>query len=169
MSCKKPNPWIILLINTFLTAAAFMIIDFIWYGLLSPGPDPYSKMLGEKIGYTFLLALPFAHLYNKASRMWRPQSNESFVYKGHAGPDPCKATWPKIANGLYFSMLLSLVVIVVMVMGSLFLITLYQDILLGIRGDFAVDSPDAGVLAFKFITTSVVLELGGKTEDDPDR
>jgi hypothetical protein len=147
-----------------------MLIDVLYYGLISPGPDPYSKMLGSKILYTLILAIPFGHLYNKVSRTWRPNTDkEAFLYNGKvvAPTDLCKSSWPKIANGLVFSLLTSLVIIMSLALGAFFLSVLYISVLHGIRGDFPVPLADATILAGKLAASGIVLEWKGRTESDP--
>jgi hypothetical protein len=169
MPCKKPSPLAILLINTLIVGIVFMVIDFLWYGLISPGPDPYMMDIGNKILFTVILSIGFAHMYNKVSRMWRPGSDESFVYKQYAAANACAANWPKIANGLYFAFLTSIVMIMVVALSSFFMVTIYLFIFHGVRGDLELSGQDAAVTTGKFLIAAAGLELSGKTESDPDR
>jgi hypothetical protein len=94
---------------------------------------------------------------------------EAFLYKKSlsGAKVDCKASWPKIANGIVFSLLTSTVILMAMAVGALMMSVLYIFVLHGIRGDLAL--ADSGVLVGQTVLAGVTLELAGKTEDDPDR
>jgi hypothetical protein len=170
MYCKKPSPLLILLLNTIIVAAVFMIIDYLYYGLIAPGPDPYGSDLLEKFIYTVLFSLFFAHLYNRSSRIWRPNSDEAFLFKNKvvADTDLCKPSFAKISNGMVFSLLVCAVIIMAMELATLVISTVYLYVLHGARG-IPADSTDSAVFVGKVLISGVALEYTGKTEGDPDR
>ena len=174
MYCPKPKPIIILLGNTFIVLIVFLLIDFLYYGLLKPRPAPYTTDFVHQIIYTFFFAMAFAHVYNKASRIWRPNSNEAFFYDGRLVPDTdlCKASFSKILNGIIFSLLVSAVIILAMMLSTFIMAQVYIFILHGIRGDLSQipgGAEGTGVLITQVLASSVALESKGRTEDDPDR
>jgi len=171
MYCNKPSPILILLWNTLIVAVIFMLLDFLYYGLISPGPDPYTTGLVEKIIFTILFSLAFAHLYNKASRIWRPNSDEAFLFKQKVVPaaDLCKISFPKVLNGVVFSLLVSAVIIMAMALSTLILSTLFLYVFQGIRGELLGGTEGAVVLVTEIVISGIALEWEGRTEDDPDR
>ena len=171
MYCKKPSPVIILLRNTVIVFVVFMLVDYIYYGLISPGDVPYSTDIGNKIIFTVLFAVFYAHLYNKTSRIWRPNSDEAFLFKKTvvSEADLCKLSLPKILNGVVFSLLISGLIIFAMHFLTFIFSTIFIDILHGIRGELPGGSKDVAIIISKVVISGVVLEAQGKTDDDPDR
>jgi len=171
MYCKKPSPVIILLRNTVIVFVVFMIVDYIYYGLISPGNVPYSTDLGNKVMFTVLFAVFYAHLYNKTSRIWRPNSDEAFLFKKTVvnEADLCKLSLPKILNGIVFSLLVSGIILFAMQFLTFIFSAFYIHILHGIRGELPGGTGAAGIIVSKILISGMVLEAQGKTEDDPDR
>ena len=170
MYCKKPSPVLILLINTLIVFIMFMLIDYIYYGLLFPGPDPYTVDLSGKIIYTVLFAVVYAHLYNKCSRIWRPNSKEAFLHNNKVVPDTqlCDLSTSKILNSIAFSLLTSGVILLAMFLCTYVVTTVYIYVLQGFHG-VPEDSGDSLLFVSKVVAAGVVMESHGKTEDDPDR
>ncbi|MEO5906027.1 MAG: hypothetical protein ABIQ11_04840 [Saprospiraceae bacterium] len=168
MYCPKPHPLVILLRNTLIVFLVFMTLDFIFYGLLLKGPMPYHTDLVEKLFYTFLFAVLYGHLYNKASYIWRPNGKEGFIHDGKRVPDTelCDTSGLKVLNGLIFSLLVSGIIITVMLLSKFVISNVYIYLLDGIRG-FPEDSGSTGVLVTKVIVSGVAMEYQGRTEDDP--
>ncbi len=171
MYCKPWNPILTLLWNTLIVTAVFMALDYIYYGLISPGPDPYDKDLLNKIIFTILFALVFSHLYNKSSRMWRPNNNgDAFLFKQKvvASTDLCKISISKLANGIVFSLLISAVILLAMWLATFVASTIYVYLLDGIRS-LPANAGDTGTIAGKVVIAGVALECIGKTDSDPVR
>ncbi len=166
MYCNKLSPILILLWNTVIVAVICVLLDFLYLGLISPGPNPYKTDLLNQIIFTLLFSLVFAHLYNRASRLWRPNSDEAFLYKKKVVPeaDLCKMSFAKVLNGVVFSLLVSAVIIVSMELSKMLLSVFFLDVLQGIRGDL-----ETAVPVVKTVVVGIALEWSGKTEDDPDR
>jgi hypothetical protein len=160
----------VLLVNTLIVTVAFLLVDYVWHGLISPGPNPYKQDILEKLIWTIVLAAAYAHLYNKASRLWRPNSDDAFLFKNRVvdPADLCKISWPKVANGLVFSVLFSVVVILAMTLGALTLSAVYVYVLHGIHGDPPLNT-DSAVILTQTVVASISLEWKGRTSDDPDR
>lgn len=174
MYCKKPAPFIILMGNTLIVLVVFMVIDFLYFGVIKPGQDPYTQDIVQKIIYSLFFSLVFAYLYNKASRMWRPNTDEAFFYDGRvvADADLCKNSSTKMLNGIVFSLLVCTVVILAMMLSTFIFTNLYIYLLHGIRGDISQvtgGTEGACVLAGKMAFSAMALESTGRTEDDPDR
>lgn len=195
MACKKGNFFVILGINTLIVFIVFMLLDWVLNGLVFKGPNPYITSVNDylwKSLFTLVLSAGYAHLYNKASRIWRPvpkyvftpefnaagfQSEglifgEAFVYKealrNMPETDNCKATWPKIANGLIFCGLTCLVIFSAIALLDVMISSIYIYFLHGIRG--ALPPPElheAGVMTAEAAAATLALEWKGRTEDDP--
>lgn len=169
MYCKKPNLIVILLQNTVIVAIVFLAVDYLYYGLINPGPDPYSFDVGNKLLHTIILALAFGHIYNKASYVWQPNSGRAFLFNNVIVPeaDYCKASVYKIINGIIFSLLVSAVVIMAMSLMNVIVSSIYVFLLDGIRGELPPPNNSA-LLTGQIVLSGAALEVGGKTEDDPD-
>lgn len=168
MYCKKPNPLVILLQNTLIVAVVFIAIDYLYYSLIHPGSDSFSLGLNADLLHTLILALAFGHIYNKASHSWQPNSGRAFLFNNIVVEDKdyCKASIYKIINGIVFSLLVSVVVILAITLMNVIVSTLYIYILEGIRGTLP-PPPDSALLAGKLVISGASLEMGGKTEGDP--
>lgn len=168
MYCPKPHPLVVLLRNTLIVFVVFMVVDFIFYGLLVPRPMPYQTDLLEKLFYTFLFAVLYGHLYDKASYIWRPNSKLAFVHPGKYVPDTelCKTSGSKILNGIVFGLIISGIIIVVMLLSKFVISNIYIYLLDGIRG-IPGDTGDSAILVTKVVAASTALESNGRTEDDP--
>ena len=162
---------IILLRNTVIVFVVFMLVDFVCYGLTPSNDVPYSTYLGNKIILTVIFAIFYAHLYNKTSRIWRPNTNEAFLFKNRVvnEADLCKLSLPKILNGVLFSLLVCGLIIFAMQFLTFIFSTIYIHIFQGIRGELPGGTGDAAIIMGKVVTSGIVLEWQGKTEDDPDR
>jgi len=175
MYCKKHNPILVLLWNTVIVAVVFMAIDYVYYVFIAPQVNPYHADLTGKIIHTILFALPFAYLYDRTSRMWRPNFNNNDNKDGFINSpnvvleaDLCKVSLLKIINGIIFSLLISAVVIMAMFLAKYVAANVFIYLLDGIRG-VPEDSGDTVVLVTKIVVSSVALECTGKTESDPPR
>ncbi len=167
MACSKPKPFVCFLINFAIVLVVCLLVDFLVYGLIFPGVNPYQQDLVSKLLFTLVLSIVFAHAYNKASVMWAPASKLKFVYQKHvANPaDECKATWPKMLNGMIFSALLSILIIMCILLSGLFISFVYLYVFQGTHGDLPTrDMTDIGG---KLLAAGMALEIAGKTEDDP--
>ena len=167
MPCPKPKPIVRFLTNFAIVLGVCLVVDFIVYGLVFKGSNPYFTDIVTKVVYTVILAAAYAHIYNKASLSWAPASKVKFVYQKLTSleADDCKATWPKLLNGMIFSVMASLVVLTCIVVSGLFISFIYLYVLHGACGD--VDAGTAAGIGAKLITSGLVLEVAGKTEDDP--
>ena len=170
MYCKKPNKIVILLWNTIIVTIVFMLMDYLFYGIISPGPNPYKTDLTEKLIYTVLFSVVFSHLYNKTSRIWRPNSDEAFLFKHKVvdQADLCRISVPKLLNGMVFSLIVSAIIIMAMELGTLVMSTIFLYVFQGIRG-IPEDSADTAVFVGQVVISGISLECIGKTEGDPDR
>ena len=169
--CKETHPFIVLLWNTLLVAVVFMLIDYLYYGLISPQQDPYSKDLLNKIIFTVLFSLFFAHLYNKTSRLWRPNNKgDAFLFKQKAVADAnlCEISIPKLLNGVVFSLLVSAIILMAMWLATFVLSSLFLYVLQGIRG-LPLNTGSDAVLVTEVVIAGITLECIGKTESDPIR
>ncbi len=171
MYCKPWNPILALLWNTLIVAVVFMLLDYLFYGLISPDPVPYSTGLVHKDIFTILFSLFFALLYDKSSRLWRPNNGgDAFLFKLKVvqSTDLCKISLPKLLNGIAFSILVSAVILLAMWLATFVASTIYVYLLDGIRA-LPDSGSDSGVLATKVVIAGVALECIGKTESDPVR
>jgi hypothetical protein len=165
MDCPKPNTLGSFLRNTVIVLIVFVLVDYLYYGLLNPGPVPYGTKLLETIIFTLFMAMAYAHVYNKVSHIWRPGSEFGFTKSNvanEAGKE-CKATGSKIWNGILFSLLTSIVIIMAIELSQLLMSVIYVYVLDGIRGDLDGDL----LLGGKLVLAGVALEIKGRTEDDP--
>jgi hypothetical protein len=166
MDCPKPAPFVIFLRNWAIVAFVFFVVDLLYYGWLNPGPVAYGTKLVGTIIFTLVMAAAYAHVYNKVSYIWKPGSLFSFNKKkavSNVAGEECKATGSKIWNGILFSLLTSIVIIMAIELSQLMMSVIYVYVLDGIRGDAAGDA----ALAIKLALAGVALEVKGRTEDDP--
>ena len=168
MYCPKPHPLSILLSNALIVFVVFMVLDFIFYGMIWKGPLPYHSDLIEKLVYTFLFAVLFGHVYDRASHSWRPNSILAYIHPNKYVPDTelCKTSFSKILNGFVFSLIMSAIIILVMMMSKFVIAHIYIYMLDGIRS-IPESTGDTAVLVGKVVAASTALESKGRTEDDP--
>lgn len=189
MSCKKESPLAILLWNTLFVFIVFLLCDLVAHSLLLNSGTPYKDLLPERLLYLFLFAMAYAHVYNKASRIWRPvpkyvydplfdaqgfkdaglKFGEAFVCKKALREMPesdwCKFKWPKVANGIVFNLLLCVAIAMVLALFQVILNVIFIDVLSWVRG--GEEETRTVVVAGQTVLAGVVLEGVGKTEDNP--
>ena len=187
MSCKKESPLAILAINSAVVFGVFLLFDLIAHVLVNSG-TPYKDLLPGRLIFILLFAIPYAHVYNKASRIWRPvpkyvynplfdanftdaglKFGEAFVckqaLKDMDESDWCKFKWAKVANGIVFNLLLCLAIAMILALFQVILNVVLIDMLHWFRG--GEEETRAAVVAGQTVIAGVVLEGVGKTEDNP--
>lgn len=169
MSCKPRSGLYTIVVNTLIATVFFVLVDIVFYTVVNSAPYPTGMDLCWHLLGTALMAMLYAHLYNTVSYLWAPDSSKAFVFRGHkADPkDVCKATFPKLLNGLIFSGIVSAIFFIAYSLMGWMVNVILIDLLHGIRGLPPGSTGGSLLLPAQLVVTSVALEYIGKTEDDP--
>lgn len=154
-----------LLQNALIVFIVFMVVDYIWYGWLAPQPGRYSSALVPLLSFTLVFAFVFAHMYDRASVWWRPDSPKPYISTKHKTPEynPKATTLSKIANGMLYSALIVLACLAAA--GLVFYMTSLGNSL-DINCTQMYSMEGVVVLVTKAVLSGAAVEKGGNSEDD---
>lgn len=147
--------------TVFLVFGVFMVLDFVWYGLLKP-VNPYTQDLVGKFIWTAILAFSYTAVYNHAST-WRP---EKYPTKESRPKFP---TLRRIGNSLLFSLVVYALILAAIALSGYLVSVLFIYVFDAFRGTIPESVPDDAVLAAKVVAGGLVLELCGKDETEVRR
>ncbi len=169
MSCKPRSVFYTILVNTLIASFCFILVDIIFYIYIAGVAYPSGNDLLLHLLATAFVAMLYGHLYNTCSYLWAPNSTKAFIFPGHkADPaDNCKATLPKLVNGLIFSGIISAIFFIAACLMDTLLNVIFIDLLHGMRGLPPESTGGSLLLPAQLVVTSIALEYVGKTEDDP--
>ena len=166
MYCSKQNSLVIILWNSVIMMIGFLLVQVLWYGV----KDMASFSLDWKqLCVTFMLAVVYAHFYNKMSRSWRFTSRRGFLHRSDPdGSHFCGINLPNLSNALVFGLFMAVIICLVMTMAGVLFSTVYVHLLEGIRGAVPPgDEESAIAVGTQVIVGTAGTELFGKTEERP--
>jgi hypothetical protein len=150
-------------LNILMTAAVFFLVRLVCYG---------SPLFGStaEILQTLLLSVAYAYLYTRASFNWKADPEAGFLNSPWmiSAAASSKVPWLRIGNSLVFSLLTFILIVMSLYLVGMTMVNLYLFVLEGARG--AVPPPNStgtGVVLGQVVLAGQVMELVGKTEDQP--
>lgn len=149
--------------NILITATVFFLVPAIIYS---------SPVFGTKaqIVQTLLLSIAYAYLYTRASFNWRADPKAGFLNTSWmiSAAAKSKIPWLRIGNSLVYSTLTVIILLMALYLAGLIMVHLYLFVLDGVRGAMPPpDSRSTGVVLVQVIVAGQIMELVGKTEDQP--
>jgi hypothetical protein len=158
MSVLKPFPVSKFVVHSLMVFAIFMVIDFLYYGLIA-AVNPYSEDLLHKILWTLALAIPFTYTFYRFNADWwnpvkgKPVSSKAF------------------GRGLWFGLVLGVAFIAVIALSNYIVMYSFIHLLDAFRGvpesgiDDAIIIIEAGVAGAALAHTGK--EESGLDEQQP--
>jgi hypothetical protein len=143
-------------LRTIWVFLTFMVIDYLYYGVIAPS-GPYSQDFVGKLIWSAILALAFTALYSHAST-WRPKVDSNTP--GNLGD--------RMLNGILFSLLIFALILSAIAMSHYIVSVVFIYVLDGFRG-IPEGVADDCVLCGKIVIGGVVLEVCGKDETSERR
>ncbi len=141
--------------SAFFVWLTIMVIDYAWYGLISPSGNYFTDFVGKCI-WTAVFSMALSIIYNHAA-IWRP----------NVGGKP-GSFGNRFWNSLFFSLTVYMLILAALALSCYVASVVYIYILHGFRG-YPDSITDDSVLAVEIIASGLVLELCGKDETKEGR
>jgi hypothetical protein len=161
MSVLRPFPPLKFVERSLMVFAIFMLIDFLYYGLIAQ-VNPYSQDLLHKIIWTLVLAFAFTYtFYRFNSNWWIPVKGNNPVKDKHAKR---KA----LSQGVFFGLIMGVAFIAIIALSNYILMYTLIHILDAFRG-VPESGVDDAIIIIEAGTAGALLAHTGREESDVDR
>jgi hypothetical protein len=155
MSVLKPFTQPRFAIHCVIVVAVFMLLDFLYYGLIAP-VQPYAQDLVHKFIWTIVLAVPFTLLfYYFNADWWEPRG----IRKKGSSP---------LGRGLFFGIVMGIAFIAIIALSGYVVMYSLIHLLDAFRGvpESAIDD---AIIIIEAGVAGTALAHTGKEESDVDQ
>ena len=142
--------------QSVLVFACFMLVDYLYYGLIAP-TNPYSQDLVNKIIWTLVLSIIYTLIFYQFNANWWNQAKHGIIPAGKA-----------LLRGFGFGILMGALFIAVIALSCYVVMYSFIHLLDGFRG-IPESGTDDALIIIKTSLTGAALAYTGKEEADGDR
>ena len=155
--------------HCLLVFAVFMLIDFLYYGLIAP-VNPYTQNLVHKIIWTIVLSVPFTYVFYRFNAdWWKPVS----ILKSCDAPGNDKRCFKEtgskaLGRGFLFGVIMGVAFIAIIALSCYVVMYSFIHLLDAFHG-VPESGVDDGMVILKAGVAGASLAHTGKEESDVDQ
>ena len=169
MSLLKPFPTAKFLVHCGIVFAVFMVIDFLFYGVIAP-VNPYSQDLVHKIIWTIVLSCPFTYVFYRFNADWWQPTSALPLCRNTNNQKPCsyEPGFKAWGRGFLFGAVMGVAFIAIIALSCYVVMYSFVYLLDGFRG-VPESTVDDALIIIKAGVAGAAVSHTGREESEGDR